>query len=217
MSIEVYAFRWVPPFAQGFVRDLRVRWALEEAGLPYQERLIGLEERDSEAYRRLQPFGQIPAYREDDVEMFESGAVVLHIMERSESLAPRDAKGRARVVSWVVAALNSIEPFMIEFLACESALQDGEAWAEARRPQALQRLKQRLAGVSAWLGERDYLEDRFTAADLLMTCVFRELVDSGVIQEFPNLDALRGRCESRPGFRRALEAQLAVFRANQPG
>jgi glutathione S-transferase len=217
VTIEVYAFRWVPPFAQGFVRDLRLRWALEEAGLPYEQRLIGFEDLGSPAYRGLQPFGQIPAYRDDEVEMFESGAVVLHIMEASDVLAPRDPRGRARVMSWVVAALNSIEPFMIEFLGCESGCQDGQAWAEARRPQALERLEQRLAGVSAWLGERDYLEDRFTAGDLMMTCVFRELVESGVIGRFPNLDALRARCEARPAFGRALEAQLAAFRAHEPG
>jgi glutathione S-transferase len=216
MMIEVYAFRWVPPFAQGFVRDLRLRWALEEAGLPYEARLIGLEEGASAAYRGLQPFGQIPAYRDDEVEMFESGAIVLHIMEKSEALAPRDARGRARVMSWVVAALNSVEPFMIEFLACEGGSQRGEAWAKARRPPALERLEQRLAGVSAWLGERDYLEGRFTAGDLMMTCVFRELVESRVIERFPNLDALRARCEARPAFSRALEAQLAVFRAHEP-
>ncbi len=216
MTIEIYAFRWVPPFAQGYVRDLRLRWALEEAGLPYQERLVGLGDRDTSHYRNLQPFGQVPAYRDEDVEMFESGAIVLHIMEKSEVLAPRDVQGRARVTSWVVAALNSIEPFMIEFLTCDDGAQRGEAWAKARRGPALERLEQRLAGVSAWLGEREYLEGAFTAGDLMMTCVFRELVDSGVIARFPNLDALRARCEARPAFGRALEAQLAVFRANAP-
>jgi len=206
VTIEIYAFRWVPPFAQGFVRDLRLRWALEEAGLPYEERLIGLEDRAS--FRGVQPFGQIPAYRDDEVEMFESGAIVLHIMEKSDTLAPRDARGRARVTSWVVAALNSVEPFMLEFLACEGG-------CEARRPQTLERLEQRLADVSAWLGERDYLEGRFTAGDLMMTCVLRELVQSRVLERFPKLDALRARCEARPAFGRALEAQLAVFRAHE--
>jgi glutathione S-transferase len=216
VTIEIYAFRWVPPFAQGFVRDLRLRWALEEAGLPYEVRLIGLEDRASPEYRDLRPFGQIPAYRDDDVEMFESGAIVLHIMGKSDALAPRDARGRARVASWVVAALNSVEPFTIEFLACEDGCRRGEAWGEMRRPQALERLAQRLAGVSAWLGERQYLEGRFTAGDLMMTCVFRELVESRVIERFPNLDELRARCETRPTFGRALEAQLAAFRANEP-
>jgi glutathione S-transferase len=216
VTIEVYAFRWVPPFAQGFVRDLRLRWALEEAGLPYEPRLIGFEDLASPQYRSRQPFGQVPAYRDDEVEMFESGAIVLHIMEKSEALAPRDARGRARVMSWVVAALNSVEPFMIEFLACEGGAQRGEAWAEARRPAVLERLQQRLAGVSAWLGGRDYLEGRFSAGDLMMTCVFRELVESRVIERFPKLDALRARCEARPAFGRALEAQLAAFRANEP-
>jgi glutathione S-transferase len=216
MTIEIYAFRWVPPFAQGFVRDLRIRWALEEAGLPYEVRLVGLNDRNAPEYRVLQPFGQIPAYRDDEVEMFESGAVVLRLMEKSEALAPRDVAGRARAASWVVAALNSVEPFMIEVQGCEGGLERGEAWAEARMPAARERLEQRLAGVSAWLGDRDYLEDRFTAGDLMMTCVFRELVENGVIARFPNLDALRARCEARPAFQRALEAQLAVFRAHEP-
>jgi glutathione S-transferase len=216
MTIEVYAFRWVPPFAQGFVRDLRIRWALEEAGLAYEARLIGLEDRASPEYRVLQPFGQIPAYRDDEVEMFESGAVVLHLMDKSEALAPRDPAGRARVASWVVAALNSVEPFMIEFLTCHAALANGEDWAQARLPPVRERLEQRLAAVSDWLGGRDYLESHFTAADLMMTCVLRELVESGVIARFPTLDALRARCEARPAFQRALEAQLAAFRAHEP-
>jgi len=216
VTIEVYAFRWVPPFAQGFVRDLRIRWALEETGAPYAVRLIGLDERSSPEYRALQPFGQIPAYREDGVEMFESGAVVLHLMEKSEALAPRDAAGRARAACWVVAALNSIEPFMLEFLACESGLERGEAWAEARRPAVLARLEQRLADVSVWLGEGDYLEGRFTAGDLMMTCVLRELVPSGVLARFANLDALRARCEARPAFGRAFEAQMAAYREHAP-
>ena len=216
MTTEVFAFRWVPPFAQGYVRDLRIRWALEEAAIPYEVRLIGLDERGSPEYRALQPFGQVPAYREDGVVMFESGAVVLHLMEKSEALAPRDPAGRARAACWVVAALNSIEPSMLEFLGCEDGIKRGEAWAEARRPAALERLDQRLAGVSAWLGERAYLEDRFTGGDLMMTCVLRELLPSGVIGRFANLAALCARNEARPAFMRALEAQLATYRENAP-
>lgn len=216
VTIEVSAFKWVPPFAVGFVRDLRVRWALEEAGLPYEVRLIGLEEKSSEAYRAWQPFAQVPAYRDDEVEMFESGAIVLHLMEKSEALAPRDPRGRANVMCWVVAALNSVEPFMNQFLACEGGRERGEAWAEARRPQALETLQARLASVSDRLGDREHLEGRFTAGDLMMTCVLRELVESGVLARFPNLDALRARCEARPAFGRALEAQLAAFREHAP-
>ncbi len=216
MTIEVYAFRWVPTFAQGYVRDLRIRWALEEAGTPFEVRLIGLDERETPQYRALQPFGQIPAYREDGVEMFESGAVVLHLMEKHQALAPGDAAGRARATCWVVAALNSVEPSMLEFLSCKAGLERGEAWAEARQPAVLQRLEQRLAGVSTWLGGRDYLEDRFTAGDLMMACVIRELIPSGVISRFPNLEAFCARCEARPAFKRALDAQMAAYREHAP-
>ncbi|MBA3811407.1 MAG: glutathione S-transferase family protein [Caulobacteraceae bacterium] len=215
MSIQLTAFRWVPPFAQGFVRDLRVRWALEEAGLPYQVTLIDPEVQASEGYRRWQPFGQVPAYRDDTVEMFESGAIVLHIAAKYEALAPRDEAGRARMTTWVIAALNSIEP-QVQNLVHLDVFHAGEAWTKERRPQAEVALNQRLAALGAWLGDKDYLEDRFTAGDLIMTTVLRELVDSGVLSRFPNLDALRRRCEARPAFSRAMEAQMQPFREHAP-
>jgi glutathione S-transferase len=215
MSIQVTAFRWVPPFAQGYVRDLRVRWALEEAGLPYEARLIDPEAQASESYRKWQPFGQVPAYRDDEVEMFESGAIVLHIADKSEALAPRDPAGRARVTTWVLAALNSVEPHVQNLVHLE-VFHAGEAWTLERRPQAAAMLDGRLAGLAAWLGDREYLEDRFTAGDLMMTTVLRELVSSGVLRRFPSLDAYRQRCESRPAFGRALEGQMRPFRENVP-
>ncbi|MEO1092083.1 MAG: glutathione S-transferase family protein [Pseudomonadota bacterium] len=207
MTITLTAFRWVPPFAQGFVKDLRVRWALEEAGLAYEVTLIDPLIQASEAYRAWQPFGQVPAYRDDEVELFESGAIVLHVAAKSEALAPIDAADRARVSSWVIAALNSIEPYVVNLVQPS----DARSAVKARTM-----LRERLAALAAWLGERDYLEDRFTAGDLMMTTVLRELVTSGVLDAFPTLDALRQRCEARPAFGRALEAQMRPFRENAP-
>lgn len=215
MTIELTAFRWVPAFAQGYVRDLRIRWALEEAGLPYEVVLIDPRIQASEGYRQWQPFGQVPAYRDDKVEMFESGAIVLHIADKSEALAPRDEAGRARVTTWVIAALNSIEPHVQNLVSLDT-FHAGEAWTEARRPQAEAMLNQRLAALSAWLDDKDYLEGRFTAGDLIMVCVLRELVDCGALQRFPNLDAYRRRGEARPAFGRAMEGQMRTFRENAP-
>jgi len=200
----------VPPFAQGFVRDLRVRWALEEAGIPYETTLIDREIQKSSNYREWQPFGQVPAYKDGDVEMFESGAIVLHIAEKSEALAPKDAAGRARVTTWVIAALNSIEPH-VQNLVHLDVFHAGEAWTKERRPQVEEMLSTRMAALSAWLDGKDYLETRFTAGDLIMATVLRELGDSGVLSQFPTVDAYRRRCQARPAFKRALDAQMADF------
>ncbi len=215
MTIQVSAFRWVPPFAQGYVRDLRVRWALEEAGLPYEPVLIDPQVQASQDYRSWQPFGQVPAYRDDEVEMFESGAIVLHLAARSEALAPADPAGRARVATWVLAALNSVEPH-VQNLVHLDVFHAGEAWTKERRPQADAMLHGRLAALAAWLGGKDHLEDRFTAGDLVMTTVLRELVESGVLARHPTLDAYVRRCEARPAFARGLEAQMRQFRENAP-
>jgi glutathione S-transferase len=212
MNPQVSAFRWVPPFAQGYVRDLRVRWALEEAGLPYEAALINPQIQASETYRGWQPFGQVPAYRDDEVEMFESGAIVLHIAAKSEALAPRDAAGHARVMTWVIAALNSVEPFVQAL----NNLDPGQAWTAECRPQAEATVKSRLAALATWLGDKPYLETRFTAGDLIMTTVLRELVESKLLEQFPTLDAYRERCEARPAFGRAMEAQMQPFRENAP-
>ena len=214
MTIQLTAFRWVPPFAQGFVRDLRVRWALEEAGLPYEAVLIDLDDRT--AYRQWQPFGQVPAYRDDEVEMFESGAIVLHLAAKSEALSPSDPAGQARTASWVFAAVNSVEPH-VQNLVSLDAFHAGESWIEARRPQAAAALHERLGGLSDWLGEKDYLEERFTAGDLMMACVLRELADTDAFDRFPTLGAYTRRCEARPAFGRAMEAQMRTFRENAPG
>jgi glutathione S-transferase len=211
----VSAFRWVPPFAQGLVRDLRVRWALEEAGLAYEEWLIGPEDQKSERYRRLQPFGQVPIYEEDGLEMFESGAIVLHIAERSEALMPSEPKARARTQTWMFAALNSIEPHLQNFVALD-AFYAKEEWAKLRRPSALEMAQGRLNALAGWLQGREYLEERFTAGDLLMTTVLRVLRETELVAKMPVLEAYRQRCEARPAFQKALAAQMAPFAKNAP-
>ena len=207
--IELSAFRQVPPFAQGLVRDLRVRWALEEAGIPYRERLIGAGDLATAANRALQPFGQVPAIETDGVKLFESGAIVLHIAERSDALMPPDTNGRARTIAWMFAVLNSVEP-AVQKLAELDIFHGGETWAKEQRP-ALELAGKRLAALEDWLRDRDYLEHRFTAGDLLMTTVLRILRDTGIIDERPVLKAYKERCEARPAFQKALADHLRPF------
>lgn len=217
--IRVTAFRWVPPFAQGLVRDLRVRWALEEAGLAYEERLIGPQEQVSPDYRALQPFGQVPVYEEgegaDRLILFESGAIVLHIAEKFETLMPADPAARARAVAWMFAALNSIEPH-IQSLAFIDLFAAGEDWAKQRRSGAVEMVEKRLDDLTATLGGRDYLETQFTAADLLMISVLRILRHTDLVARRSALHAYQQRCEARPAFQKALADQLAPFAANAP-
>lgn len=213
--IRVSAFRWVPPFAQGLVRDFRVRWALEEAGLTYEERLIGPEDQTSESYRALQPFGQVPAYEEDGVTMFESGAIVLHIAEQSDALMPSDRSARERAKTWMFAALNTVEP-PIQNLAEIDLFYPQEEWAKLRRPLVVNAVKTRLTSLSGWLDGRDYLEERFTAADLLMTTVLNILRHTDLVAEMPVLEAYRLRCEARPAYRRAMADHMAPFALNAP-
>lgn len=208
--ITVTAFKWVPPFARGLVRDLRVRWALEEAGLSYRERLIDADDQASAGYRALQPFGQVPVFEEDDFALFESGSIVLHIGERSETLLPTDEAGRARAVTWLFAALNSIE-VVIQPLAEIDLFYADQEWAKARRPLAEQMVQRRLAELAARLGDRAYLDDRFTAGDLMMTTVLRILRHTELVDSEPTLKAYQSRCEARPAFQRALRDQMAAF------
>jgi glutathione S-transferase len=211
--IKLSAFRSLPPFAQGLARDFRVRWALEEAGIPYQERLIGPEDQASAAYRALQPFGQVPAIETDELKLFESGAIVLHIAEGSEALMPLDAKGRERTRAWAFAALNSVEP-SIQNLTQLDAFHAGEAWAKARRAALVETVQKRLSALEDWLGGRDYLEDRFTAGDLLMTTVLRFLRHTDIVSGRPALKAYQERCEARPAFKRAMADHLKPFAAS---
>lgn len=208
--ITISAFKWVPPPAQGLVRDLRVRWALEEAGLEYAVKFLGAEEKAYEDYRALQPFGQVPVFEEDGLVLFESGAIVLHIGARSEALLPADPAGHARAVTWLFAALNSVE-IVIQQLTTIDLFHPGAEWGKLRRPAVVEAVKQRLAALAAWLGDRDYLEDRFTVGDLMMTTVLRLLRHTDLLDAEPTLKAYKERCERRPAFERALAGQMAPF------
>jgi len=208
--ITLTAFRWVPPPARGLVRDLRVRWALEEAGMAYTTQLIGPQDQASPEYREWQPFGQVPAFSQDGLELFESGAIVLHIAEQSEALMPADAAARARVRTWLFAAVNSIEP-SVQQLGEIDLFHSGAEWTQQRRPQVLERVNSRLAALATWLGEREYLEDRYTAADLLMVTVLRNLRHTELLAQYPTLKAYCERCQARPAFQKALRDQLADF------
>ena len=207
--ITISAFRWVPTFARGQVRDLRVRWALEEAGLTYQTRLLEFGDGNQPDYRALQPFGQVPIFEEDGQVLFESGAIVLHIGARSEALLPKDPHARARATQWLIAALNSVEPHIMAVAAIDLFYADQD-WAKLRRPGAVEFARQRLDCVSKALGDKPYLDgDRFTAGDLLMSSVLR-IMPELVVEA--NLAAYVARCTGRPAFGRALAAQMGDFR-----
>ena len=210
--ITISAFRWVPEFARGQVRDLRVRWALEEAGLPYRTRLLEQGDQDKPDYRALQPFGQVPIFEEDGLVLFETGAIVLHVGERSDTLLPKDPGARARAGQWLVAALNSIEPFVMN-VALIDLFYANEEWAKLRRAGAVQFLQKRLSALSESLGEKPYLDDdRFTAGDLMMTMVLRILKHTDIVTRDQRLAAYIERCTARSAFKRALDAQLGDFR-----
>ncbi|HXH54048.1 MAG TPA: glutathione S-transferase family protein [Sphingomicrobium sp.] len=211
-DIEVTSFGRVPDFAKGLVRDLRVRWALEEAGHDYRVRL--LDERPPE-YLLEQPFNQVPCFRDREVQLFESGAIVQYVGEKSEALLPTDPQRRFRAIGWSYAALNSVEPSVLT-LATIDLFQPGEEWARLRRPGAEDSVRQRLKRVSDWLGDKEWLEERFTIGDLLMVTVLRILRHTDLVAEFANLAAYVKRGEARPAFQRALADQLAVCAAHQP-
>jgi glutathione S-transferase len=211
--ITISAFKWVPEFAQGQVRDLRVRWALEEAGLPYETRLLEQGDQDKPDYRTLQPFGQVPIFEEDGFVLFESGAIVLHIGERSEALLPRDVGAKARATQWLIAALNSIEPFVMN-VALIDLFYANEEWAKLRRPGAVAFVQRRLSALSRSLGDKPYLDgDHFMAGDLMMTTVLRILKDTDIVTSDRRLVAYVDRCTARPAFKRAFNAQIGDFRA----
>jgi len=211
--ITISAFKWVPEFAQGQVRDLRARWALEEAGLPYRTRLLEQGDQDKPDYRALQPFGQVPILEEDNLVLFESGAIVLHIGERSEMLLPKDASARARATQWLIAALNSIEPFVMN-VALIDLFYANEEWAKLRRPGAVAFVQKRLSALSKSLSDKPYLDgDRFTAGDLMMTTVLRILRHTDIVTSDKRLADYVERCTARPAFKRAFDAQIGDFRA----
>ena len=209
-AVQVTAFDWVPDFARGFVRDLRVRWALEEAGVSYSVRKItAVGERPAD-YFSEQPWGQVPSYRDGETQLFESGAIVLHIGRKFGAVLPEDEGGRSRATAWVIAALNSVEPFVMQ-LPIIDLFHQGEAWTVERRPQVVEMIGKRLDHLAEWLGEKPWLEGEFTAGDLLMVDVLRNLENSGLLEQRPNLLAYVERGKERPAFGRALKAQLADF------
>ena len=213
-SIEITGFRWVPEFAQGVVRDLRARWAMEEAGLDYKVRLLD-QERPRE-YLKEQPFDQVPILRDGDVQIFETGAIVQYIGEKSETLLPSDPRGKFRAIQWTYAALNSVEPAILNLLLID-IFYAGEEWAKLRRPGAEEFAKLKLKRLSDWLGDKTWLEgDRFTIGDLVMTTTLRFLRHTDMVAEFPNLAAFLKRSEARPAFQQALSDQLATFREHEP-
>jgi glutathione S-transferase len=210
--ITISAFKSVPDFARGQVRDLRVRWALEEVGLPYKTRLLEQGDQDKPEYRALQPFGQVPILEEDGLVLFESGAIVLHIGARSATLLPSDPSARARATQWLVAALNSIEPFVMN-VALIDLFYANERWAKLRRPGAVEFVQKRLGALSKSLGDKPYLDGNlFTVGDLMMTTVLRILKHTDIVTRDTRLAGYVERCTSRPAFKRALEAQLGDFR-----
>jgi glutathione S-transferase len=211
-AIEITAFRWVPEFAQGVVRDLRVRWALEEAGLDYRVRL--LDQNRPPEYLREQPFDQVPCFKDGEVRIFESGAIVQYIGELTEVLLPADNQERYRAIQWTYGALNSVEPAILNLLLID-IFYAGEEWAKLRRPGAEDFVKLKLKRVSDWLGDEEWLEGRFTIGDLLMVTVLRFLRHTELVAQFPNLSAYLKRGEARPAFQRALADQLANYAANE--
>lgn len=206
--------RAVPPFAVGYVRDLRVRWAFEEAGQPYAVRTIGPEEKNSHAYRQQQPFGQVPLLLDGDLAIFESGAILRHLGDRLPGLRLADASATQCAEMWLYAALNSVEPYVAGLVEL-TVFHAGEAWTEQRRPMLEEMVKLRLGSLEAWLSGREYLAGQFSVADILMCTVLRLLDDTGLREQFPALEAYQQRCLARPAYQKALAAQVALYTQSQ--
>ena len=212
MTPTLTAFEQSPDRGQGQARDMRVRWAFEEVGQPYDVRLVSFREMKEPAHRALHPFGQIPTDEEGDLALFESGAIVFHIAQRHAGLLPGDANARARAITWMFAALNTMEPPIVDLEIAEYVEGD-KAWYEERASMVEDRIRGRLGELSARLGDAEWLDGAFSAGDLLMVMVLRRLNGSGLLQEYPSLSAYVARGEARPAFTRAFDAQLAVFTA----
>ena len=211
MTPTITAFERSPDRGQGLARDMRVRWALEEVGQPYDVRLVSFAEMKQPAHRALQPFGQIPTYEDGDLALFESGAIVLHIAERHGGLLPDDAGPRARAIMWMFAALSTVEPPIVDRDVVKYAERDN-SWRDERMAMVNDRIRVRLGELSARLGAADWLDGAFSAADILMVHVLRRLEGSGLLDEYPNLAAYIARAEARPAYKRAFAAQLAAFK-----
>ncbi len=206
----ITAFEQSPDRGQGLARDMLVRWALEEVGQPYDVRLVSFSAMKEATHRALHPFGQIPTYEEGDLALFESGAIVFHIAEHHAGLLPNDANARARAITWMFAALSTVEPVIVQ-REISMYLERDKAWHEERLLIVEDRIRSRLDDLSARLGDGEWLDGAFSAGDLLMVQVLRRLSRSGILDDYPNLIAYVARGEARPAFRRAFDAQLAVF------
>ena len=215
MTPTITAFERSPDRGRGMARDVRVRWALEEVGQPYEVRLLSFTEMKEPAHRLLHPFGQIPTYEEGDLALFESGAIVFHIAERHAGLLPVDAHARARAITWMFAALNTIEPPIFE-RTIATLVEHDRTWYAERLPILEDRIRVRLGELSSRLGNADWLDGAFSAGDLLMVTVLRRVGASGMLEKYPNLSAYVARGEARPAYRRAFAAQLAVFTGKPP-
>ncbi len=212
----ITAFDWVPDFAQGQVRDLRVRWALEEVDQPYDVNYLEQGEQKQPPHRARQPFGQVPTYQDGDIALFESGAIVLHIAERFGGLLPDDPAARARAIEWMFAALNTVEPPIMD-LAIVTIFEAGQPWSKPRQPAVEQRIHERLKELSVRLSDKTWLDgETFTAGDLLMVAVLRIVEGQGLVETYDNLVAYMARGIERPAFQRALAAQMAGFTGSPP-
>ena len=215
MTPTITALERSPDGGKGLARDTRVRWALEEAGQPYEVRLLPFSALKEPAHLGLHPFGQIPTYEEGDLALFETGSIVFHIAERHAGLFPDDANARARAIPWMLAALNTVEPPILELVTAKFAESD-KPWTKDRLPLIVNRIRYRLDQLSARLGDADWLDGAFSAGDLMMISVLLRLRPSGILAEFPSLAAYVARGEARPAYKRAFEAQLAVFTSKTP-
>jgi glutathione S-transferase len=213
MTIVITAFERSPDGGLGLARDTRVRWALEEVGQPYEVRLVSLQAKTEPAHLRLHPFGLIPTYEEGDLALFETGAIILHIAEHHEGLFADDAGARARAITWMFAALNTVEPPILELVTAK-ILEGDRPWAEERLPLVKDRIRDRLVQLSARLGDADWLDGPFSAGDLMMVSVLLRLRPSGLLDEFPELAAYVARGEARPAYERAFAAQWAINAAD---
>jgi len=214
MTITITAFESSPDRGRGLARDMRVRWALEEVGQGYDVRLVSFAQMKEAPHLALHPFGQIPTYEEGDLALFESGSIILHIAERHEGLLPDDADAKARAISWMFAALNTVEPPIVD-LSMANVLERDKSWFEARLPFLEDQVRARLDQLSKRLGDNDWLDGDFSAGDLLMVTVLRRAESSGLLEAYPNLRAYIARGEARPAYKRAFGDQLAVFRDSQ--
>jgi len=210
MTPTITVFERSPDRGKGLARDMRVRWALEEVGQPYEVRLVSFSAMKEPAHRALHPFGQIPTYEEGDLALFESGAIVFHIAERHAGLLPDDANARARAITWMFAALNTVEPPILD-LQTTKFMEGDKTWFEQCLPLVEDRIRDRLGDLSGRLGDADWLDGAFSAGDLMMVAVLLRVKVSGMLDEYQNLSAYVARGEARPAYKRAFDAQLAVF------